>query len=110
MAAAPKVLLAFADKSEDLEAISISNPLRRAGVEVVIASIKDDDLVCVSARGIKITCDALLKDVASQEFDAVVLPGGMPGAQYMSECPLLIDVLKKQKEKGKCELSSFSPI
>ena len=36
--AAPKVLLVMADGSEDLEAISISNPLRRAGVQVINSS------------------------------------------------------------------------
>ncbi len=47
----PTCLVPLTDGSEELEAISIWNPLRRAGVEVTVASIKPDSLEVTCARG-----------------------------------------------------------
>ena len=96
----PAVLLPIADGTEELEAISIVNPLRRAGCDVTIASIKDD-LTCKCAQGTTIIADKLFSEVKDGEYDLVVLPGGGDGANAMRDCASLVELLKARKAAGK---------
>lgn len=89
-----KVLVPIANGNEDIEAITIIDVLRRGGLEVTVASIHDSKQV-VMAHNTKLEADVLLTDVADQIFDAVVLAGGMPGAEHLRDCELLIDMLEK---------------
>mmetsp|Transcript_19685 Transcript_19685/g.33745 ORF Transcript_19685/g.33745 Transcript_19685/m.33745 type:complete len:237 (+) Transcript_19685:39-749(+) len=96
-----KVLVPLAPGSEELEAVGIINVLRRGNIDVHVASITDS-LTVECARKTKIVCDTLLKDIKpSVHFDMIVLPGGMPGATNMSQCHLLIDMIKEQKKQGR---------
>jgi protein deglycase len=102
MSSPPKVLIPLAPEgSEELEFVSISNPLRRAGADVTVVSIHPSDLQVKCARGVKIVCDALLVDVKDATFDAIVLPGGMPGAKLFHECEDLINMLQRHKKEEK---------
>ncbi len=47
------------------------------------------------SRGIHIYCDKHLEDCVEQEYDMIVLPGGLKNAQLLAECNALIDRLKK---------------
>ncbi|TDO95513.1 DJ-1 family glyoxalase III [Marinomonas balearica] len=89
-----KVLVPIANGSEDIEAITIIDVLRRGDVEVKVASVHESKSI-IAAHGIKIEADVLLEDVASEMFDAIVLPGGMPGAESLRDSKLLIDLLEK---------------
>lgn len=90
----PSCLVPLADGSEELEAISIWNPLRRAGVDVTVASVsKSASLEVTCARGTVIKCDKLLSDCLDTEFDCIALPGGMPGASNFAECAELVPTL-----------------
>ena len=93
------VLLAVADGSEDLEMVTILDLLRRAGVEVTLVSVMHQRQVTL-AHGLEIRAEALLADVIDDDFDAIVLPGGMPGAEHLSTNPTLISMLKEQHAKG----------
>lgn len=88
------VLVPVANGSEDIEAITIIDVLRRGGVEVTVASIHSDKVVTLS-RGCVLQADCLLSQVQEKMFDAVVLPGGVPGAEQLRDSTLLIDVLEK---------------
>lgn len=92
-------LVPVADGSEDIEAITIIDVLRRASVEVTVASVHEHQIITLSRRT-RITADALLQDCVDQDYDLIALPGGMPGARNLSECALLIDRLRKQREAG----------
>ncbi|CAD7943561.1 unnamed protein product [Amoebophrya sp. A25] len=97
----PSCLVPLADGSEELEAVSIWNPLRRAGVEVTVASIKGDSLQVTCARGTVIKCDKLLKDcLEGVAYDCVALPGGMPGASNFAACEDLVTLLKSRHAAG----------
>lgn len=89
-----KVLVPIANGNEDIEAITIIDVLRRGGVEVTVASIHESKQI-VMAHGTKLEADVLLTEVGEQIFDAVVLAGGMPGAEHLRDCELLIDILEK---------------
>ncbi|KAL2614174.1 hypothetical protein R1flu_025866 [Riccia fluitans] len=95
-----RVLVPIANGSEDIESVVIIDVLRRAGFDVVVASVAED-LQIVAARKVKIVADSLIGDVAASEFDAIVLPGGMPGAEHLHRCPTLTKLLQKQVHSGK---------
>jgi 4-methyl-5(b-hydroxyethyl)-thiazole monophosphate biosynthesis len=94
-----KILVPVADGTEELEAVSIIDCLRRAGAEVTVASVQD--LQIVTSRKIKITADCLIKDCADQIYDLIVLPGGMPGAEHLRDSEVLITMLKDHVEAGR---------
>lgn len=93
------VLLAVADGSEEIELITLADVLRRAEVDVTIVSVMTQRQI-TGAHNIQMRADALMADVLEQEFDAIVLPGGMPGATHLSDCTALVSMLKEQNSRG----------
>ncbi len=94
-----KVLIPIADNSEELEAVTLINVLRRAGAEVAVASV--GDLQILASRGVKIVADKLIDDCADEIYDLIVLPGGMPGAKNLRDSQTLKKMLIKQKQEGR---------
>lgn len=94
-----KVMLAVADGSEDLEMVTILDLLRRANVAVTLVSVMQQRQVTL-AHGLEVRAEALLADVIDDDFDAIILPGGMPGAEHLSNNPTLVSMLKEQNAKG----------
>jgi protein deglycase len=76
----PRVLCLLVDGFEEIEAVTPIDLLRRAGVEVVIASL---DRIDVTGRGnLRMIADMLLKNTLPDSFDLLLLPGG-PGVTAM---------------------------
>jgi 4-methyl-5(b-hydroxyethyl)-thiazole monophosphate biosynthesis len=100
MASNKSVLVPIADGSEEMEAIIIADVLRRAQAEVTIASTEGKEQVTCS-RGVKIVADTLIEDCVSQDYDLVVLPGGMPGAEHLRDSKALVEILRKQQSSNK---------
>ncbi|MBI2435305.1 MAG: DJ-1/PfpI family protein [Candidatus Hydrogenedentes bacterium] len=94
----PKVLVPLANGCEELEAVTIIDLLRRAGVEVVTAGL--DDQPVTASRGVRIVPDVSLDTALESEYDMVVLPGGMPGAENLEEDRRVIALLKKMAASG----------
>lgn len=88
-------LVPIADHTEELEAVGIVDTLRRAGIEVTVASV--GSLQITASRGVKIEADTTLDQCQTEIFDLIALPGGMPGADHLAACVPLIDMLKAQK-------------
>jgi 4-methyl-5(b-hydroxyethyl)-thiazole monophosphate biosynthesis len=93
------VLIPIADGSEELEAVTLIDLLRRAGIEVVVAGLKDGAVKC--SRGTVILPDTSLDDVLEQDFDMIVLPGGLPGADHLDEDPRIHRLLKRMADAGR---------
>ena len=72
------VLVILAEGFEEIEAVTPIDVLRRAGAEVTVAGLSDGPVR--GSRGVLVVPDKSLNAVLSDEFDLVVLPGGMPGA------------------------------
>ena len=72
------ILIPLAQGCEELEAVTVIDILRRAGVDVTTAGLDTGTVRC--SRGTVLLADKLLDDVLLQTFDMIVLPGGMPGA------------------------------
>ncbi len=71
-----RVLCLLADGFEEIELVTPVDLLRRAGVEVVIATLHGTG--ATGRSGIHLTADAALEDVADSDFGLLLIPGG-PG-------------------------------
>jgi 4-methyl-5(b-hydroxyethyl)-thiazole monophosphate biosynthesis len=89
----PLVLVPLAQGCEELEAITITDLLTRAGVNVVTVGL--DEKVVVASRGMKLVPDKQLDDVLNDNFDMVVLPGGLPGADHLNNDQRIQSLVKK---------------
>jgi protein deglycase len=96
-----KILVPIADGSEEIETTCITDTLTRFGAHVTIASVMKDRLLCKMSRGIKVQADCSIEECTDQEWDLVVLPGGMPGAEHLRDSKTLIEILRQQKTSGK---------
>ncbi len=72
-AAAKTVLVPVANGSEEIEAVTIIDVLRRAGAEVTVASV-EDSLQVEMSRQVRVVADKLISDCATETFDAIALP------------------------------------
>ena len=95
-----KVLLFLADGFEECEGLIVVDILRRAGIAVTTASVMGREQV-VSSHQVKITADALAEHVEPVQFDAVVLPGGIPRTPNLKACPLVTETCRNFYEAGK---------
>ena len=92
------VLVPVADGTEELEAVAIIDILRRADAKVTVASVSGKKTITAS-RGVVLVADTLVEQCIDDEYDLVVLPGGIPGAEHLRDSESLVRILKKQKEK-----------
>mmetsp|Transcript_88382 Transcript_88382/g.225022 ORF Transcript_88382/g.225022 Transcript_88382/m.225022 type:complete len:188 (-) Transcript_88382:48-611(-) len=95
-----KVLVPVADDSEEIETVCITDTLVRAGAAVIVASVSGNMTVKMS-RGLKIVADVLINDCVGQEWDAIALPGGMPGAERLRDSQPLTEIIKAQAAASK---------
>jgi 4-methyl-5(b-hydroxyethyl)-thiazole monophosphate biosynthesis len=93
------VLVPLAQGCEELEAVTIIDLLVRAGIGVVTASL-DDERVITASRGVQLVAQTTLDAVVDQVFDLVVLPGGLPGADYLQQDERIIKLLQKTAAAG----------
>ncbi len=87
-----RVIIPLAEGFEEIEAVTTIDVLRRAGIEVITVGLDTDTVK--GAHNIKIGTDKRLKEVLNYDFDAVVLPGGMPGAANLRESSELLKLIK----------------
>lgn len=93
-----RVLVPIAEGCEELEAVTIIDLLRRAGIEVITAGLIPGPVTC--SRKTVLIPDVALDDVMEQDFDMVVLPGGLPGADYLNADTRIQKILQKTAQTG----------
>ncbi len=86
------VLVPLAQGCEELEAVTVIDLLRRAGINVVTAGL--DDKPVQASRGTVLIPDTTLDEALKQQYDMVVLPGGLPGADHLDNDPRIRTLLK----------------
>nr|WP_319510273.1 DJ-1 family glyoxalase III [uncultured Draconibacterium sp.] len=74
-----KIAVHLAEGFEEIEAISIIDVLRRAGLEVTVVSM-NESMEVNGAHDITVKADTLFDDMDYDKIDMIVLPGGMPGS------------------------------
>jgi len=94
------VYVFLADGFEEIEALGTVDILRRCELDVQTVSITDS-LAVKGAHGINVTADILFEGIRDYEIDALVLPGGLPGADNLENCEKLTTLLKEQAKEGK---------
>jgi len=87
------VLVPLAQGCEELEAVTVVDLLRRAGINVVTAGL--DAQPVTASRGMTLLPDMTLEMALQQRFDMVVLPGGLPGADHLGDDPRVIRLLQE---------------
>ena len=95
-----KVAVFIADGSEEVEAITPVDLLRRAKVDVDVVSIMPS-LEITASRDVKITADKLLDEINFDEYDLLVLPGGVRGTNNLNSCEELKKQIVKFNDQGK---------
>lgn len=93
-----KILVPLAEGFETIEALSVVDVFRRAGVQVDLAAV-GDNLQVSSSHGVKVTADKNLVDCLAETYDLIVLPGGIPGAENLQKSEILAELLKKQNSE-----------
>ena len=93
-----KALVVFAEGFEEIEALTPVDVMRRLGIEVVMAGL--DAQRVTGSHGITVTLDTLF-DPGDTCFDAVVLPGGMPGTKNLAASQVLQAYIRDMHTQGR---------
>jgi protein deglycase len=99
MKSAARVLVPLADGFEEIEAVTIVDTLRRAGIAVTTAGLRSTSVD--GAHGISVKADVTFEQVDAANFDMLVLPGGMPGTTNLAEDPRVLAFTRTMHEQGK---------
>jgi 4-methyl-5(b-hydroxyethyl)-thiazole monophosphate biosynthesis len=90
--------VAVANGSEEIEAVTIIDILRRAEMDVIVAGT-DSLLHC--SRGVKLAPDCLISDIDQSEiFDAIIIPGGLAGVQNLANNVQLDLIIGNNKQNA----------
>jgi 4-methyl-5(b-hydroxyethyl)-thiazole monophosphate biosynthesis len=95
----PRVLVPLAEGFEEIEAVTVIDLLRRAGIEVVTAGLGPGPVT--GSHDIVVTPDTDLEAALGQAFDLVALPGGMPGAANLAADARLLALLCQMATSGR---------
>lgn len=95
-----KVYVFMADGTEEVEALTVVDLLRRAGIAVTTVSVMEKEEI-ISSHNISIRTDELFGTSDYADGDMLVLPGGMPGTTHLKEHEGLRKVLKEYEKNGK---------
>jgi len=94
------VLLPLAKGFEELEAVALIDVMRRGGIVVRVAYI-DDTLshgkIVMGANGIGVKAEISIRNVISDAFDMMVLPGGWDGTYALAEDERVIELVQEFK-------------
>ena len=93
------VLVPLAQGCEELEAVTVVDLLRRAAIEVVTAGL--DEQPVRASRGLVLLPDMSLEMALQQDYDMIVLPGGLPGADNLGDDERIIECLRSMSAAGK---------
>ena len=91
-----KILVPLAPGFEEMEAITVIDILRRAELNIVTAAISENPVK--GSHNIKITADTMLNE--NDKYNAIVLPGGMPGTNNLKDDKRIISLIKSINKSG----------
>lgn len=94
-----RALVPLAHGCEELEAVTVIDLLRRAGIEVIVAGLEPGAVR--ASRGVSLVPDTELDEALKQEYDMVVLPGGGEGAKRLGAHRRLQGFLQSMAAQGR---------
>ncbi len=95
-----KIAVFFGEGFEEIEALTVVDICRRAGIEVKMVSITGQDVV-TGAHKISVGMDMQFEDVDFASLDMLVLPGGMPGTKNLEAHAGLMEQIDRFYKEGK---------
>lgn len=93
------VLVPLAEGCEELEAVTIIDLLVRAGIKVVSAGLQAGPVK--ASRGVTLLPDITLDEALKRQYDMVVLPGGLPGADHLMNDERIQSLVKSMADDGR---------
>ncbi len=95
-----KVYEFIANGTEEIEALTVVDVLRRAGADIKTVSITGSNEAVLS-HGVKIECDTTIEQANLSDADMLLLPGGLPGATNLNEHDGVRKAMLNQYNSGK---------
>ena len=89
---AKTALVLLAEGAEEMETVITVDVLRRAEIDVTVAGLTGPDTVKCS-RGVFVKPDVALSEAASKQYDIIILPGGLKGAQAIADVNIVSHVI-----------------
>ncbi|MBE6443327.1 MAG: DJ-1/PfpI family protein [Alphaproteobacteria bacterium] len=103
------VCILLADGFEEAEAIIPADLLKRLGVKIIFAGVNSIDVR--GTHNFHIKADNLIDNISSNDFDALILPGGLPGTINLRNSEKVINLVKHAYQNGKiCAAICAAPI
>ena len=93
------VLVPLAQGCEELEAVTIIDLLRRAEINVVTAGLDSNPVT--ASRNTVLIPDTDLDTALKDDYDMVVLPGGLPGSDHLDNDARVKELLTKMADSEK---------
>ena len=93
-----KIAILLADGFEEIEALTPVDMLRRAGLCIDLIGIEKKEII--GAHGIKVYADINSTEADATLYDAVILPGGMPGTLNLDKSDFTNKILKSVASKN----------
>ncbi len=90
----------LADGCEEIEALTVADLLRRAGIEVTLVSITEEALV-TSSHNVRILADTVIGAFDPSGYDVLILPGGVPGTPNLQACSAVTDAVSAHHAAGR---------
>jgi 4-methyl-5(b-hydroxyethyl)-thiazole monophosphate biosynthesis len=94
-----KVLVPLAEGFEEIEAVTVVDLLRRAGIAVQTASLGGREVT--GSHGITVHSDLGIDEAAADDYDMIVLPGGMPGTAHLKSDARVARLLREFAASGR---------
>jgi 4-methyl-5(b-hydroxyethyl)-thiazole monophosphate biosynthesis len=95
----------LAEGIEEIEAVTIIDVLRRAEVNVVVAAVGKDDSdpapLVTGSHDITVRATTRAEAIRAGDFDAIVLPGGLPGAHHLRDDATAQALIREAADRDK---------
>lgn len=92
-----RVGVIFAQGFEEVEALTVVDMLRRLNVNCDMVGFDEE---VTGSHGITVKMDKLIS-AEFKDYDAIVLPGGLPGANHLKESDRVLELVREMNGAGK---------
>lgn len=92
-----KAVILLATGFEEIEAVTVVDILRRAGIDIISAGL--DSNTVTGSHGITVATEKKISGLKT-DFDAVIIPGGAAGALHLHNSGEVNDFIKAAASKG----------
>ncbi|MDQ6964932.1 MAG: DJ-1/PfpI family protein [Mariprofundales bacterium] len=94
-----RAIIPFSEGFEEIECLTVVDLLRRAEIEVCLAGVNES---MVTGRSqVTIQADNLLDEVLDQDWDMVILPGGLPNAFTLRDDSRVQQLVRRLADEGR---------